>query len=249
MRAMWLVLTVAVLVAAAEGEEKPAPSEPKPAERIKVLLVTGVDHPAHDWKKTAPALRDLLQEDKRFEVRITEDPDQLGTDLMFGYDVVLLHFKNYKPLAREDQARANLTRLVREGKGLVVLHFASGAFGEWPEFANLAGKVWDRKTGHDPRGPFAVDVVSQSHPITRGMTPFQADDELYTCLVGDREIELLAVAHSKVTKQDHPMAFVLHSGKGRVFHTPLGHDVKAIQMPGVAQLIRRGCAWAAGREP
>jgi type 1 glutamine amidotransferase len=81
------------------------------------------------------------------------------------------------------------------------------------------------------------------------MEDFQADDELYFCLVGDHPIEILATARSKVTKKDHPMAFVSRYGKGRVFHTPLGHDVKAFQMPGVAELIRRGTAWAAGQPP
>lgn len=42
------------------------------------------------------------------------------------------------------------------------------------------------------------------------------------------------------------MAFVLDYGKGRVFHTPLGHDARAIRIPGTAELIRRGTAWAAG---
>ena len=45
------------------------------------------------------------------------------------------------------------------------------------------------------------------------------------------------------------MAFVLPSGKGRVFQCLLGHDVKALQMPGVGELYRRGCAWAAGLPP
>jgi type 1 glutamine amidotransferase len=31
-----------------------------------------------------------------------------------------------------------------------------------------------------------------------------------------------------------------------VFNTPLGHDVRALQVPGTAELIRRGAAWAAG---
>jgi uncharacterized protein len=53
------------------------------------------------------------------------------------------------------------------------------------------------------------------------------------------------VARSKMTGKDHPMAFVLEYGKGRVFHTPLGHDVRAIELPGVAELIRRGCLWTA----
>ena len=42
------------------------------------------------------------------------------------------------------------------------------------------------------------------------------------------------------------MAFVFEYGKGRVFHTPLGHDVRAIEMPGVAELIR---AVSLGRRP
>ena len=77
------------------------------------------------------------------------------------------------------------------------------------------------------------------------MPDFQADDELYICLTGERPVEILATAHSKITNKDHPMAFVSEYGKGRVFHTPLGHDVRAIEMPGVAELIRRGCLWTA----
>jgi type 1 glutamine amidotransferase len=81
------------------------------------------------------------------------------------------------------------------------------------------------------------------------MKDFQTDDELYTCLGGDRPIQVLAVAKSKVDGKDYPMAFVLSHGRGRIFHTPLGHDVRAIQLPGPAQLLRRGTAWAAGIDP
>jgi type 1 glutamine amidotransferase len=78
------------------------------------------------------------------------------------------------------------------------------------------------------------------------MQAFETDDELYTCLAGDRPVEVLATARSKVDGKVYPMAFVLNYGKGRVFHTALGHDVKAITNPNVAELFRRGCAWAAG---
>jgi type 1 glutamine amidotransferase len=144
--------------------------------------------------------------------------------------------------------RENLVNFVKQGKGLVVFHFACGAFEDWPQFADLAGKVWDQKTSHDRRGPFTVHIVQREHPITRGMEDFQTDDELYTCLVGQQEVEVLATARSKVTGKDHPMAFVWHYGKGRVFHTPLGHDLRAIETPNVSEWLRRGCRWAAGRE-
>jgi len=243
MHTFLLTLTAAAAMVSAAPEEK------KSAAPIRILVVTGVDHPAHPWKQTAPAIRALLEQDKRFEVRIIEDHEFLASPAVFDYDVVFLHFKDYKPIARAEQIHENLVKFVKQGKGLVVFHFACGALEDWPEFANLAGRVWDRKTGHDPRGPFTVKIVQSDHPITRGMKDFQADDELYTCLVGDRPVELLATARSKVTGKDHPMAFAFSYGKGRVFNTPLGHDVKAIQMPGVAELIHRGCVWAAGREP
>ncbi|MGA2033785.1 MAG: ThuA domain-containing protein [Thermoguttaceae bacterium] len=239
-------LLIALGTAAAVLSATPAAKTSAP---VRVLLVTGVDHPAHSWRETAPALRGLLEKDRQCAVTIAEDPDALAAPSTLGYDLLLLHFKNYKPLEHEALARENLVNFVKQGKGLAVVHFASGAFENWPEFANLAGKVWDRKTSHDPRGPFTVRITGAQHPITRGMQDFAADDELYTCLIGDRAVDLLAVARSKVTKQDHPMAFAFSYGKGRVFHTPLGHDVKAIEMPGVSALIRRGCLWAAGREP
>jgi hypothetical protein len=31
-----------------------------------------------------------------------------------------------------------------------------------------------------------------------------------------------------------------------VFNTTMGHDVKALKVPGTADLVRRGAAWAAG---
>ncbi|RKY08825.1 MAG: ThuA domain-containing protein, partial [Planctomycetota bacterium] len=72
---------------------------------------------------------------------------------------------------------------------------------------------------------------------------------LYTCLAGDRKIKLLAKSKSKVDGKDYPMAFVFKYGKGRVFHSPLGHDIKAFTNPGCAQLFRRGTAWVAGLSP
>ena len=45
------------------------------------------------------------------------------------------------------------------------------------------------------------------------------------------------------------MAFVLECGKGRVFHTPLGHDPVAFRPDPVGELLRRGTAWAAGLPP
>jgi len=242
MHAVLTTLAAVVLFHAAVAEEQ------RDA-KIRVVIVTGVDYKGHKWQETAPAIREVLLEEGRFDVTIAEDPSFLASNELFEFDEVFLHFKNYDPLKEGEKAKENLTNFVKQGKGLVVFHFACGAFEDWPGFAELAGKVWDKKNTHDPRGPFTVEIVNREHPVTREMSDFEADDELYFCLAGDRPVDVLATARSKKTGQDHPMAFAFSFGRGRVFHTPLGHDVKAIQMPGVAELIRRGCAWAAGREP
>lgn len=240
MRSLMMLVVTATLVTVARGDDV------KP---IQVLLVTGVDHPAHDWNKTTPVICELLEKDKQFAVRVIRDPNLLESEAVFDVDVVFLHFRNDQPLAQEQQVRANLSRYVEQGGGLVALHFACGAFGDWPEYRNLVGKVWDGKNAHDPRGPFTVELTDTEHPITQGMSDFETDDELYIGLVGERPVQLLATARSKLTGRDHPMAFAFQYGSGRVFHTPLGHDEKAIRAPGTAELIRRGCAWAAGVDP
>ena len=220
------------------------------AQSKKVLIVTGIDHPAHDWSKTKVALAGVLRADRRLQVEVVEDPSRLADPELQKFDVVVIHFMNWEKPAPGQQARENLQKFVSDGKGLFVLHFGCGAFQDWPEFRNLAGRAWNPKLrAHDPRGPFRVDIVNRKHPITRGLASFETEDELYTCLDGDRPIDLLATSRSKVDGKDYPMAFVFKYGKGRVFHCALGHNVKAIENPPAAELLRRGCAWAAKLTP
>jgi type 1 glutamine amidotransferase len=216
----------------------------------KVSIITGIDHPAHNWRQTAPVLAEVLRKDPRMQVRVVEEPEFLGSPTLHDYDVVVLHFMNWEQPAPGPKARANLREIVHGGKGLFILHFGCGAFQDWPEFRNLAGRIWDPKArAHDPRGPFRVDITDKDHPITRGLQSFETEDELYTCLTGDRPVDMLATSRSKVDGKDYPMAFAFNYGRGRVFHCVLGHDVKAIRNQCVAELFRRGCAWAAGLPP
>ena len=46
--------------------------------------------------------------------------------------------------------------------------------------------------------------------------------------------------------KNRAQALTVNYGNGRVFMTQLGHDVKALNIPGTSELIRRGTAWAAG---
>jgi type 1 glutamine amidotransferase len=216
----------------------------------KVLIVTGIDYPGHKWKLTAPVLAKAIAADRRLEVTVTEKPGDLASDKLGEYDVIALHFMDWEVPDPGPKARANLKDAVQNGTGLVLVHFACGAFQEWPEFVKIAGRVWDPKLrGHDPHGKFTVKITDDQHPVTKGMKEFETVDELYTCLAGQTPIKVLATARSKVDGKDYPMAFVLDYGKGRVFHSVLGHDVRALANPDVGRLFRNACAWGAGLKP
>jgi len=244
-RLFWssLVMCGFVLAAGAQGWGAEA-------ETRKVVIVTGNDYPGHKWKETAPALAGELRKDARLKVDVVEKPEFLASEKLRDYHVVVLHFMNWETPDPGEQARQNLARFVREGGGVVAVHFSCGAFQGWPEFERIVGRVYDPKMRpHDPYGAFQVTMTDVDHPITRGLKPFQITDELYTCLAGNLPIQVLAESKSKVDGKNYAMAFILTYGQGRVFHSPLGHDVGALTTPGAAELFRRGCAWAAGLSP
>ncbi|HNS19816.1 MAG TPA: ThuA domain-containing protein [Sedimentisphaerales bacterium] len=218
-------------------------------ETRKVVIVTGNDYPGHKWKETAPVLAAELRKDSRLVVDVVETPDFLASEKLAEYDVAVLHFMNWETPDPGEKARQNLVDFTGKGGGLVAVHFACGAFQGWPEFEKLIGRVYDpNMRGHDPHGAFEVRITDPNHPITQGLASFETTDELYTCLAGKTPIHVLAASKSKVDGKDYAMAFVLQYGKGRVFHSPLGHDVQAFG-PAVGELFRRGAAWAAGLTP
>ncbi len=214
----------------------------------RVLILTGDDYPAHLWRETGPRFAEILREDPRLDVTLSESPALLGSPALSSYDAVFLHFKNYaERLPVPEAAWKNLESYVNGGGGLVIAHFGCGAAQEWNGFMNIAGRVWDpKKRGHDPYGGFLVRILNTAHPATAGIESFTTTDELYTCLAGEPKIEVLAQATSKVDQSVQPMAFVLRPGKGRVFHCPLGHDTAALKADGVRRLYRQGTLWAAG---
>ncbi len=235
----------------AESEAKmPDPPAPRPKGGTPVVVLTGIEYPGHPWRQTAPALADLLMKDPRLDVDILEDATLAQVAKLRNYKVCVLNYMNWKKPDPPAEALATFQKFVADGGGLVLVHFACGAFQKWPEFVKIAGRVWNPKLrGHDPRGTFRVEMTDVKHPITEGMKPFETFDELYTCLDGKTPITILAKATSKVDKKDYPMAFVLTYGKGRVFHCVLGHDLRAFQAAGMRELYRRGTAWAAGLAP
>lgn len=233
-----------------ELDKKRLPDKPHSDSR-RLLIITGEDYEGHHWKKTTPVLKSLFERDPRLIVEVVEDLGELISRDLKEFDTVVMHFKNYDPQIPGRLDFDKLVSFVQSGGGMVLVHFACGAFQEFKDdFVKLAGRVWNPELrGHDPFGEFVVHIADLDHPVTAGLKDFKTTDELYTCLDGDVPITVLAQATSKVDKKVYPIAFVLNYGMGRVFHCVLGHDANALGSAGQGELFRRGAAWTTGLVP
>jgi len=106
--------------------------------------------------------------------------------------------------------------------------------------------------GHGSQHDFLVTIRETEHPITKGLPTewLHMKDELYDRLRGPAEnMTVLATSFSdKKTggRGEHePMMMVVDFGKGRCYHTPMGHDDNSMKCAGFIYTLQRGTEWAA----
>lgn len=140
---------------------------------------------------------------------------------------------------------------------------------EAPEFMDLLGTQF---VAHPPIGPFKVEVVDDSHPLTQGMTDFDVIDELY---LSKTHADIQTLMQTRFTGEATgfveadwenevvPITYLRDVGEGQVFYCTLGHcrghyDVTVMtpfyphtercawNYPIYYELLRRSIKWAMG---
>ncbi len=187
-----------------------------------------------------------------------------------AYAVVVSNYNGERWPAEVESA---FLAFVNNGGGFVSYHAANNAFPDWPEYNKMIGLggwggrnekagpylrlrngAWTRDItpgpggGHGAQHEFLVEASLPDHPILRGLPEkwMHAKDELYHGLRGPADnVTVLASALSDKTNEREPMLMVIPYGRGRVFHTTLGHYVDAVNGLGFQVTFARGTEWVA----
>jgi hypothetical protein len=128
--------------------------------------------------------------------------------------------------------------------------------GPYIYYSNEGELIKDNSPGgagsHGPQHIIPITVRVTDHPITKGMpkTWLTNKDECYAKLRGPGENMIILATGKDMsgkapTDRHEPILMVLTYGKGRIFHTTLGHDDYSCESVGFIVSLTRGIEWAA----
>ncbi|MCF6334085.1 MAG: PmoA family protein [Draconibacterium sp.] len=217
--------------------------------KIHVLVLSGSNN--HDWQATTSFLQKMYAETGLFELEITEVPDTLTLTDLKNFDVVVSNWNSWPKnnLRWPESTEKALLDFINNGGGFVTFHSSTSAFYKWPEFGKITTAAWVDSTWHGKKSATQIMLLNSEHPVTKGMSGFFIQDELWVNAGKNSSFQILGTATSKdIFKQgikDQAAIMISEYGKGKIFHTILGHDVRAMRNIGFRTLMLRGTEWAA----
>jgi type 1 glutamine amidotransferase len=171
------------------------------------------------------------------------------------FDAVL--FFTGGDLGLDPQQKADLLSFVHDdGKGFVGVHSAAITLADWLEFGEMLGGVFDQH----PWGTFNAPIIVED-PSFPGMKQwpqsFVLQDEIYQLKNYSRDkvrvlmrldAAKLDLKNPKVHRADLDFAVTWAKmyGKGRVYHTTLGHVKENWDDPRLQEMFIEAIKWATG---
>ncbi|MFZ4766708.1 MAG: PVC-type heme-binding CxxCH protein, partial [Roseimicrobium sp.] len=183
-------------------------------------------------------------------------------------DVLVLHSQEAGNIAIGEE-RKNLLDFLKRGGGIVVIH-AGIVSRDAAWFKTIAGGSWNHATPTKwLEGPMSLYFTDHENPITRGISNFDMDDEIYYDMDVLPEVKILAGAYTpnktgarNAKKADEstkggkqvsiydiqPQMWTYEKEDYRAFVCIPGHYYTNFSHNGFRTAILRGIAWAGKRD-
>ena len=207
------------------------------ARHVQVLFLgaPAANGPGHDPVERYRVLKKALGVDG-IDLTYTEDLADLRSDLLENYDALMM-YGNWKGDGVMDSAQFKaLASYVDNGGAFLPIHCASACFGGSDDFSKLVGGHFQSHS----TGVFKTKITDPNHPLMRGYQGFETWDETY---VHDRLTKDRTVLQ---VRDNEPWTWVRDQGKGKVFYTAYGHDMRCWGQPAFHDLLRRAILWSVG---
>lgn len=217
--------------------------------KTRLLVVTG----GHDFEQ-APFFK-LFQTDN-LTCQAVEHPKAhafFKPEAAAQYDVIVL-YDMWQDIT--DEAKADLIKLLQQGKGLVALHHCLASYQNWPEYEKIiGGKYYLKKEivngsevaastyQHDV--DFTVHVVP-GHPVVRGLSDFKIHDETYGKIGVQSLVKPLLTTTEPTSGKT--IGWAHEYGPSKVVYLALGHDHQAYENPNFQKFLYQAIAWTAGKK-
>ena len=212
--------------------------------KLKVAFVTG-QHPYH-----VPALHSMfrrIEEIDFYPQALNEFTLDAGNSRSL-YDVIIFYNYHMQTPGNETEwfekgTKEGLEQLGESEQGIFVLHHAITAFPNWQFWTEITG-IQDRRFTYHPNVMVCTEIANPDHPITKDLTPWVMEDEVYMLQdPGSDSVHLLSVDHPQSMKT---IAWTWQFKKSRVFCYESGHDQIAFNNPNFQKVVTRGILWVAG---
>lgn len=169
-------------------------------------------------------------------------------------DVLILHCEEAGNITGDD--RKNLEAYLERGGGVVAIH--GGTVSRDPDwYKTVIGGSWEFGKTKFMEGHMSLYFTDRENPITRGVSNFDLDDEIYYDMQMMPEAKILAAAYTPKPKDGssgegkevnvydiQPQIWSYETGKHRAFAFVPGHLYENFSHTSVQSILLRGIAWA-----
>ena len=215
---------------------------------MKSALIVYGGWSGHDPEECAAIYRRWLHEDG-FSVRTATETSAFADPSIHDLSLIIPIFTMSKI---EKEEVENLTKAVEGGVGLAGHHGGmSDAFRDAVDYQFMVGGQWVAHPGNII--DYTVDVADPLDPVMAGIKSFPYTSEQYYMHVDPSNHVLATTTFSGehapwIAGVKMPVVWKRMHGKGRVFHSTLGHQAKEFENLEMATMLRRGVNWAAREE-